>query len=227
MKSHTLARAAGLSFLALTTISSMAYASDEQRLICTELGITAEAMAAFGMNSVQAGAALDRVDELSIQIGTLRTLQEERRTAASSLKQAQKNVRVAESQSDAQQIEAQIDQLQQTLSSLAASIEVQQDLIRASILPVGLDAATVEWVCEPEGVAAFVPVEFRFVHLIESDYTDLLPALGAEQMALAAGESVDTGTQLILSGYRNLPAIQAARSNMLYNLDAVRGVFYD
>ena len=214
--------------LTIATCTCLSLATDDdQRLICTELGITPEAMAAFGMNSVDTRASLDRIDDLSIEINALRSLQEQRRIAAQSLKQAQKSVRVAESQSDAQQIETQIDQLHQDLDSLSVSIEAQQDLIRASILPTTLNAATVELVCEPEGMAAIVPVEFRFVELIESDYADLLPALGAEQMALSAGESVDAGTQLILSGYRNLPAIQAARSNMLYNLDAVRGVFYE
>ena len=83
----------------------------------------------------------------------------------------------------------------------------------------------IERVCEPIGMAAFVPVEFRVVDLLESDYAELLPALMAEKRAIANNEQLDTDSQLVLSRYRRLPAIESARSNLLYNLDAVRGAF--
>lgn len=225
MPFHHFFRYASLMVLAATACSASAYTGDEHRLICTELGITPEAMAAFGMNSVEANNVFDRIDDLAIQIDSLRSLQDQRRTATGSLKEAQKSIRIAETQSDAQQLQSQIDQLGVDISTLVIGIESLQDQIRASILTPGLNATTVQWVCEPDGIAAFVPVEFRFVDLTESDYIDLLPALAAEQNAIAAGESLDSDTQLILSRYRNLPAVQAARSNLLYNLDAVRGAF--
>lgn len=199
----------------------------DQRLICTELGLTPEAIAAFGFNSVQTNAMFDRLDELESQVVSLRSLQEQLQLNMAELKRTQRSVRVAESPTDATAMQTQIELLQSNKLTLESNIESLQDQIRSWILPVSINATTLEWVCEPTGLAAFLPVEFRFVNLVESDYIDLLPELTIEQQAIANGEQVDTDTQLILSRYRNLPAVQAARSNMLYNLDAVRGAYYN
>lgn len=184
-------------------------------------------MAALGMNSVQVNALFDEIDDQAPRITLLRSFQEQYRMASATLKQSQKNARLAESSSDALQIETQIDQLRAQLNSLTISIESQQDLIRYAILPSSFDATEIELVCEPEGMAAFLPVEYRFIELTDEDIAELLPAVMTEQQAVADGELLDTDTQLILSRYRNLPAVQDARSNLLYNLDAVKGAFYD
>ncbi len=200
---------------------------DNDRLICIELGITPEVMAALGMNSVDARTAFDQLDDMDTQLNHLRSLQAQHQSKSDELKAANKQVRHAGSMQEAQEIESQVAQLEADLTTLAVNIETAEDTIRFAMLSPHAQEQTIERVCEPDGMAVFVPVEYRFVTLIQDDYNDLLPALAAERSAEADHSAVDTDTQLVLNRYRNLPTVQSARSNLLYNLDAVKGVFYN
>ena len=197
----------------------------EHQLICIEVGLTPEAMAAMGVQGYQVGGIFEEIDDQSTAIASLHSLQSQHQNAMASLKTAYAAIRHAEDQAEEAQMQGQIDQLVAEIGSLSQSIAQTKAQIRDSILPNNINSQTIDRVCRPEGLAAHVPVEFRFTTLQQSDYADLIPALNAERRAQNDGEMPDTDVQLLLSGYRNLPAILQARSNLLYNLDAVRSAF--
>ncbi len=195
------------------------------RQICVELGLTPEAMAALGVHGYQVSGIFSAVDDESGSISSMRSLQTQHQDALAALKSAQRSIRHAESQVEEQQIQADIDQLEAQITNARQSIDQTQASLRLAILPVGTNPQDVIRVCEPEGMAALVPVEFRFADLRDEDYIEIIAALAEEQRAIDNNELPDSSTQLTLSRYRNLPEVQQARSNLLYNLDAVRGVF--
>lgn len=214
--------------LALVLTSASAYADlsqDESRILCLELGLTPESVAALGLNSSATSAMLSRIAESETSANQLRALQEQQRTSRASLKLAKRSVRLAGTDFEVQQLNTTIDTLTLQLQNLDSQIELLQDQIRDYALPGNLDPVVVERVCEPEGFAALVSPEYRTVVLVEDNYAELLPALAAEQMALANNEQLDTNTELVLSRFRNLPAVQTARSFMLVHLDSVRNEF--
>ena len=197
----------------------------EHQLICVELGLTPEALAALGVQGHQVTSLFNEIDEQSGLIASIRSLQAQHQDALSSLKSVQRSIRHAETQVDEAQLQAEINQLESAVAASNQSIKQTQSQLRSIILPTGIQVQDVNHIYEPIGSAALVPVEFRFAELREEDYVEIIAALAQEQRAQANNEQPDSDTQLTLSRYRNLPEVQQARSNLLYNLDAVRGAF--
>jgi len=156
----------------------------------------------------------------------LQQLEAQLHSKLSQLTDLKQNIRFLESASDAQQAEIEINTLSSEVASLTQSISSLQSQIRSAFFDSS-DITLIERVCRPSVLAGLVPVEFRVVDLREEDYTELVGALLAQQRALAEGVELDTDSQLIISRFQNLPAVVSARSNLLYNLDAVRAAFYD
>ncbi|MCA9302647.1 MAG: hypothetical protein KC996_00845 [Phycisphaerales bacterium] len=211
----------------LTSAAFAEVSMDDARLLCTELGITPEVMAILDMNATATQAAFDRIDDNESVLTSLRAVQDQRRSAMQGLKQARKSVRIAETDAEASVIQARIDQYELDLASYAATIETLQDQLRDDILPSTVDSGTVALLCEPAGLYAVLPAEYRVASLQESDFGELLSALSVERRAINNNETVPTEVQLTLSQYRSIPAVQTARSNISYNLDAVKSVYYD
>ena len=197
----------------------------ETKTACLELGLTPETTTALGLSAFEASAMLGRIAESDLEIEQLRTLQQQHRQIQVDLKDAMKAVRVASTNSEASQLENQIGALEQSSVSIAAQIESLQDQIRTYGLTESVDPVLAERVCEPEGLMAAIPPEYRLVNLNDDDLAELLPALAAEQLTLSNDEPLDTDAQQVLSRFQNLPAVLAARSHMLTHLDSVRTAF--
>ncbi len=195
------------------------------QMLCLELGLTPEALAALGVQGHQVIAVFTSLDEEADLVSSLRSQQLQHRDTVSSLKTARAAIRHAESPIEEQQLQASINELQSQATSILQGIDQTEAQIRQRVLPTGTNLQQVSRVCEPTRQAALVPVEFRFADLRDEDFAEIASALAQEQRAQANNEQPDTDTQLILSRYRNLPEVQQARSYLLYNLDAVRGAF--
>ena len=201
--------------------------STDRQSLCIELGLTPEALAALGVQGYQVSGIFDEIDERADLAAAMRSHQIQQISIVNQLKQARRASRLAADLEEELQIQLQIDQLTSELSTLHQSIDQAQLQLRLAILPAGIAAQDIERVCEPADHAAKVPVEFRLADLRNQDYADIARALHEERRAQSNGQQPDTDTQLLLSGYRNLPAVSQARSNLLYNLDAVRAAFND
>lgn len=204
---------------------SVYMSNDDRRQLCVELGLTPEAMAALGIQGYQVSGIFSELDDQSALVSSMRSTQTLQQDALSSVKSLQQSSRQAGSRVEEQQIESQISQLETQISELQQSINMIRFQLRSAILPIGIDTEDVNRVCESIGLAALVPVEFRFANLLDEDFVEILNAIADEQQAAARDQQPDTETQLTLSRYRNITEVQLARSNLLYNLDAVRGAF--
>jgi hypothetical protein len=192
--------------------------------VCTKLGLTPETVTVLGLNAQQTQLAFQRLDDAESSIDLLEQREQQRQALMTELTEAKRMIRFAESQSEDQLAQQQIEQLQAQISSLEGTIRSLQTEIRATFLGLS-HSAQIEQVCIPSGLSGLLPAEFRVIELRPEDYSEIFAALLAEQRAIDEGTQPDTDTQLTLSRYRNLPAVQQARSNLLYNLDAVRGAF--
>jgi len=191
------------------------------------LGITPEAIAALGMNASQTTSLLDSLGDAGVELSTLASLEQQSREIQTQLQQALNAVKTFEEEEDRQPVLAQIVQLEAEHENLRSSLEQQKDLIRLTLFPSQISPAVIERVCDPSELAALVPHEFRVATLTENDYTELIPALREEARAARAGRDIDAEAAQTLQHYRSLPAVEDARSNMYYNLELVRGVFFN
>ncbi len=197
--------------------------SQEARRLSLALGLTPETVTVLGFNDTQTEAAFDRLYDNEQLVAGFLQQEQQLQAGLEQRKDLERTIRFAENQSEIQQMQAHIDSLDQQIQLLRDSIEVARAQLRSLFLG-SVDASTVLRVCQPEAFVGLVPPEYRVVDLDE-DYPELYAALLAERRALDNNEQVDTNTQLVLSHYRNLPAVLQARTNLLYNLDGVRAAF--
>jgi len=216
--------------LVLAFIVSQSHADfsrGDLRKLCLELGLTPESITVLGMNAVDTQAAFDRLNDEETAITLFRQLQMDHQSLLNSLREARRTIRFVEDETDAITLQADIEAFEQQIESVSLQVETMSDQIRHFFLPAGLNTQLVTRVCEASGLALFVPAEFRVLPLIDDDYAEIYAALLAERHAYAEETMPDTDTQLTLGRYRNLPEVQAARSDLLYHLDAVKGEYYE
>ncbi len=224
---RSLLRNAALLAVCFSNFAAADLSRDDSRKLCIELGLTPEAICVLGLNAAETQSAFDRLDDEETTVTQLRQLQLQQQTTMDSLREALRSIRFIEDEAAAYQRQVDIEVLEASVDSVKVQIELLTDQLRHHFLPSGLDLQTIQLVCEAVGLAQLLPSEFRVLPLQIDEYAEIYSALLAEKQAMSNEVPLDIESQLILDQYRNLPAIQAARSNMLYNLDAVRGVFYE
>lgn len=205
-----------------TAVSEADLSPQDTSVICYELGLAPESMAALRLSTAQVAEIVEELAEYASTVQQYRTLQSQMKSDIHEIRALSHKARTDPGPQGVTPLVQQIDQMRETVVQLKTQIESIQSQLRGSVLPGTLDTALVQRVCEPERDAWSLPVEFRVLDLSDAQIGDLLDALRAERHTQANSTTPDPGHSATLNLYRNHPAVLAASNHSQAYLPLLR-----
>lgn len=197
--------------------------TESARLVCMEIGLTPDLLAAAGASSERVQAGLAELEEAQTLLQTRRQLQLGLTENAEELKTLQSQLRLTESAS-VSAVQSEIDSLLNESTGLQTQLRSLETHIAVMFLPSTMSSDAVGRLVFPASDLRGLPPVYRLAELTPDEASQLRAVLAGIRRAAARDESIEETMSQALNAFNAIPAVSLGLAQQAANEAGVRAV---